>query len=100
MVPLPCFRVPSQTADPVRVAIVLFPLVFVFKASRENSFSAGHAGAGAASAEGTDSSRCCAFARVRCLRASQMLRAHHPTVIGTAIQLIVFRSSLRPCKPW
>jgi hypothetical protein len=27
MVPLPCFSVPSQTADPVRVAIVLPPLI-------------------------------------------------------------------------
>src|SRR5438132_8938708 len=27
IVPLPCFNVPSQTADPVRVAIVLSPLI-------------------------------------------------------------------------
>jgi hypothetical protein len=29
MVPLPSFNVPSQSADPVRVAIVLPPLVYV-----------------------------------------------------------------------
>src|SRR5215813_8752793 len=28
IVPLPCFRVPSHTADPVRVAIAFPPLVF------------------------------------------------------------------------
>src|SRR5712691_7143788 len=44
MVPLPCFSVPSQTADPVRVAIVLSPLVvvrlrFVPGASERNLFS-------------------------------------------------------------
>jgi hypothetical protein len=27
MVPLPCFSVPSHTADPVRVAIVFPPLI-------------------------------------------------------------------------
>jgi hypothetical protein len=44
MVPFPCFKVPSQTADPVRVAIVLSPLVVVYlrfapRASERNLFS-------------------------------------------------------------
>src|SRR6266568_7976004 len=45
MVPLPSFSVPSQTADPVRVAIVLPPLINVWlNASRQISASATHAG--------------------------------------------------------
>jgi hypothetical protein len=34
MVPLPCFSVPSQTADPVRVAIVLSPLFVGYDSRR------------------------------------------------------------------
>src|SRR5262249_30180353 len=49
MFPLPSFKLPSQTADPVRVAIVLSPLVYVLlNDSRRTQPSATHVGSGAA----------------------------------------------------
>src|SRR5262249_29429628 len=93
IVPLPCFKVPSHTADPVRVAIVLLRCFFSeLNASRSARFHATQGGSGATSPSRALSSRLvCASASSRCLRASQRLRAHHAAVTGTAIQLIVFR---------
>src|SRR5438477_2949378 len=88
MVPLPCFKVPSQTADPVRVAIVLPPLFLVLNGSRGNSVSATQAGSGAAMSPSCELRSFFSFASAssRCLRPSQMLSVHQIAPTGTATQ--------------
>jgi hypothetical protein len=106
IVPLPSLRVPSHTADPVRVAMVLSPSFFPSYDSRRRPRGAidfrpmerlhrrsprqvplkTYAASGAA-APGNDSVRSrFASASWRCLRPSQMLRTHQIAPSGTATQ--------------
>src|SRR4029077_17066293 len=107
IVPLPCFSVPSHTADPVRVAIILSPLdVVVYDFARERAsckerrspvrrsgdleIAPPRCVTQAASGAAVVGRLCSRFASAsaRCLRPSQMLRAHQIAPIGTATQEI------------
>src|SRR5206468_3511574 len=95
IIPLPSFSVPSQTADPVRVAIVfvsfrLFQLRFALAdAGARNQFwpLPTHAASGSAISptDGASSRFVWAFANMRCLRPSQTPSAHQQATTGTAM---------------
>ncbi len=109
IVPLPSLSVPSHTADPVRVAIVLSPLLLSYARIRacisaeqeRNLISASRANECVLDTKtltplqarqlpvqlwSAGSVRVLRRPAARCLRPSQMLRAHQIAPIGTATQ--------------